>query len=500
MSMLAILIKGAWKAAGQGKAKEFRERVRSEIAKNKLGVKGRLIAYSALVLVSVFAAFRIARPRGDGRKIKSLGNNTRRARWMGYSVALLFFGGFGLWSAMAPLASAAIAPGVVSPDGSRKTVQHLEGGIIRSINVREGDEVQAGEKLVTLENVNALARYEELTERLVFLLAKQARLEAEESDQDSIAFPTDFVKEYGHRAELAMKSQQDLFDNRQETQNAREEILSKRISQLREEIEGLTEVIAAQKQQVKLFDEEIQTAEKLLGKKLEKRSNLLTRQRERASVDASRASNVANIAKLRQQIGETELQILATRQQGREQVSEQLSEVRAELAGLRSQLPQRADALARTTVTAPISGRVMNVLVTTEMGGVLKPGDPILDIVPDDARLIVDAKVRPRDIDSVRSGLRARIILTAYSQRNLPYIYGTVRSVSADRLTDQRSGEAYFLARVEVDAKELEALQDEVELVAGMPADVLILTGDRTLFDSLFKPVADSFRYSFREN
>jgi HlyD family secretion protein/epimerase transport system membrane fusion protein len=494
-----VLVKSAWKAAGQGKAREFNGQVRNGIANNNLGIKGRLLAYAALMLVFLFSAIRFSWLRGSGRATRSLGRTTRRARWMGYSIALMFFGGFGLWSVMAPLASAAIAPGVVSPDGSRKTVQHLEGGIIRSINVHEGDEVHAGEKLVTLENVTALARYEELTERLVFLLAKEARLAAEESDHASIAFPADLVEEYGHRAELAMKSQQDLFDNRRETQNAREEILSKRILQLREEIDGLTEVIAAQEQQIKLFDEEIQTAEKLYGKKLEKRSNLLTRQRERAAVDASRASNVADIAKLHQQIGETELQILATRQQGREQVSEQLSEVRAELAGLRSQLPQRADALARTTVTAPISGRVMNVLVTTEMGGVLKPGDPILDIVPDDARLIVDAKVRPRDIDSVRSGLRARIVLTAYSQRNLPYIYGTVRSVSADRLTDERTGEAYFLARVEVDTNELEALKDEVELVAGMPADVLILTGDRTLFDSLFKPVADSFRYSFRE-
>jgi HlyD family secretion protein/epimerase transport system membrane fusion protein len=226
---------------------------------------------------------------------------------------------------------------------------------------------------------------------------------------------------------------------------------------------------------------------------------LLALQRELAGLQAERAANRAGIARLGQQIGETELQIHAMRQQTLEEISEQLTGVRAELGAVRSQIPEREDALFRTSVLAPISGRVMNVQVTTEGGGILPPGGSVLDIVPEDGKLVIDARVRPQDIVGVVPGMRARVLLTAYNQRNLPQMFGEVASVSADRLIDERTGEPYFLAKVHVSSDEIEALDADVTLAPGMPADVMILNGERTVLDYLIKPFSDSIRMSFRE-
>ena len=192
------------------------------------------------------------------------------------------------------------------------------------------------------------------------------------------------------------------------------------------------------------------------------------------------------------------MQLLTTRQQEKEQVDEELTKVGADLAELRSQLPSRQDVLSRTTILAPISGMVMNVRITTATG-VIKPGEPILDIVPAQAKLIIDAQIKPTDIDVVHPGLKARVLLTAYRQRSLPEIHGTLRSISADRLVEDRSGNAYFLAKIEVDPAELNRLKD-IRLIPGMPAEVMILTGERTPLQYLLRPLLESVTKSFRQD
>jgi HlyD family type I secretion membrane fusion protein len=216
-------------------------------------------------------------------------------------------------------------------------------------------------------------------------------------------------------------------------------------------------------------------------------------------VRGARATNQASIASDEESIGETRLQLLNTREQWQEKIAEELSQVRADLAAVRSELPSRADVLTRTVLTAPLAGTVMNVRVTTGTG-VVKPGEPLLDLVPDDARLVIDARVKPTDMDIVRAGQRARVLFTAYGQRNLPEIFGRLRSISADRMTDERTGEPYFLAKVEVAPAELKRLAPEIELTPGMPAEVMILTGERTLLDYLIRPFIVSVTKSFREN
>ncbi len=466
----------------------------------------RTIAIATALLILVMLVYLLAkiffrRPSNLSPRT-SLSSQTRSAWLLGCIVSILFFGVLGIWAWYAPIASAALAPGVVSPDGSKKTVQHLEGGIIRQIHVREGQHVDVGATLITLENVRALARLDEFRERMIYLLATESRLEAEMGDLDEISFsfPEALHAEAGQRVKVAQLGQTQLFDNRRETHEARKRILAKQIDQLNEQIIGLKEVIDAQNQQHDLIRQELKAVKKLYEQGLQRLSPYLALQRQEADLKAERATNRASIARIGQQIGETELQLTAISQHSKEQVSEELSQVRTELATIRSQIPERTDALLRTIVKAPIAGRILNIQVTTEEGGILRPGGDILDIIPDNAVPIIDARVRPNDIDTVFPGMKAQVILTAYSQRNLPRMYGTLQSVSADRFVDERTGDPYFLAKVEVDRDGANKLNQDVELLVGMPAEVMLLTGERTFFDFLVKPFTDSIRSSFKED
>ncbi len=454
------------------------------------------LAAAALAVGLLGLRRRRAAPAGAGGPLAAYVRGPRR---MGWAAILLFFGLGGGLAAAIPLASAALAPGVISPDGSRKAVQHLEGGIVRAIHVREGDVVAPGQPLVTLEGTQARADLGELHERMLYLTAIEARLTAEQVQATRILRPGT-IDALGSADAVAavLKGQQDLFESRKATQTGRERILEQRILQLREESNGLREVITAQDTQLRLIQQEIDSVNILLLKGLERVPRLLGLQRQQAELRGERANNKSRIARNDQAIGQTEMELLTTRQQMREKVNEELGTVRTELATLRSKLPARTDVLARTTVAAPIGGTVMNVRVTTETG-VVKPGEMLLEIVPGEAKLIIDARVRPGDIDVVRAGLRTKVVFSAFAQRNLPQFHGTLRSISADRLTDERTGEHYFLAKVEVDADDIKALRPDQVLSAGMPADVYVLTGERTTLDYLVRPFVDSLGKSFRE-
>lgn len=454
-----------------------------------------LLAVVVLVLLRLFWR-RTSQPAAGGT---SLAAYVRGPRRMGWTTILLFFGLGGGLAAAVPLASAALAPGVISPDGSRKAVQHLEGGIVRAIHVREGDRVEVGQPLLTLEGTQARADLGELHERMLYLTAMEARMVAEQKRASTIQPPQD-IHALGTPAIVAavLKGQQDLFESRIATQTGRESILTKRVMQLREESNGLGEVIAAQTTQLALIQHEVDTVNVLLQKGLERVPRLLALQRQQAELKGERANNKARIARNDQAIGQTEIELLTTREQQREKVNEEIGTVRTELATLRSKLPARTDVLARTTIAAPMAGTVMNVRVTTQTG-VVKPGEMLLEIVPSEVKLIIDARVSPNDIDVVRAGMRTKVVFSAFAQRNLPQFHGSLRSVSADRMTDERTGEAYFLAKVEVDPADLKALGADQVLSAGMPTEVYILTGQRTTLDYLVRPFVDSIHKSFRE-
>ncbi len=413
---------------------------------------------------------------------------------------IVFFVGVGLvWGGSAPIAGATIAPGVVSPDGRRRTVQHLEGGIIHQLLIEEGEQVTAGEPLIVLEETQALADYRRILSQQQTFAAMQARLEAEQASAEAVTFPRWLLEESGNAAVAEIiETQQTLFETRRVAQENRALILEQRIAQLDEEIIGLEAQIESQNRQLALIASEVEDVQELVNRGLERRTRLLALQRQAADIEGARGENQASIARARQTIGETELQILNLEADRQDAIANELNQVRFGRAGVEQELLRTQDVLARTSITAPISGIIVENRFST-VGGVVRPGEPILDIVPQEEELLIDARISPIDIDSVEIGMTAQVILTAYSQRRLPRIDGILRSISADRLVDDVTGEAYFLARIEVDLAELAELEDQVTLTAGMPAEVYILTGERTALEYLLEPVLQSFRRAFRE-
>ena len=413
----------------------------------------------------------------------------------------LGLGGFGLWAAAAPLAGAAIAQGVISPDGSRRTVQHLEGGIIQRILVEDGSVVQPGDPLIVLEDVQARAGHDVLRARIHTLAAAQARLLAEQAGAADIRFPDWLIEAtVADAAALeAMVAQRQLFRTRAQALADRRAILARRIAQLREEIAGLEAQIVADGRQIELIAGEIEGLEHLYRKGLTPKTRLLELQREQSDIEGDRAERRARIARVHQAIGQTELQIVAQGTALVDQANEELSRVQAELAEVEQRLVASQDVLARTLIKAPSAGTVVELRFHTP-GGVIRPGEPVLDIVPDNEELLVDARLSPLDIDVVAAGLPAQIILPAFKQRHLPRIEGRVRRVSADAIVDPHSGERYFEARIEIDPAQFAALEPPVALAPGMPAEVYITIAERTMLDYLLQPVFDSLRRAFRES
>lgn len=417
----------------------------------------------------------------------------------GMLVVLLIGAGFGGWAATAPLAGGAVAPGVISPDGSRKTIQHLEGGIIGEIMVRDGDLVAAGAPLVTLEDTQARAAHEMLLHQYHGLLAVQARLTAERLGQGRIDFPSDLLAASdapGIREIMEVQGQ--LFTTLRDAQASRRRVLEQRIQQIRDQIHGLEAQLASSVERLAIVEEELSAKEFLFEKKLVAKPVVLAVRRAQSEIEGDRGEYQAAIAQSEQQIGEAELEILAVDALRASEIASELAETRGELAQVKQQLSASEDTLQRTVITAPVSGTVVDLRFKTR-GGVIQPGEAILDIVPANDDLLIDARLAPTDIDVVHAGLLAQVHLSAYSQRGLPRIEGKVRSVSADSLHDEQTGMSYYLVRVEVDRENLSQLGMDVQLVPGMPAEVLIVTGERTLLGYLLQPLRDLLWRSLRE-
>jgi HlyD family secretion protein len=439
-------------------------------------------------------------PRAESANPDALRASTRGPVLAGIVVTALLITAFGGWASTAPLAAGAVAPGVISPDGSRKTIQHLEGGIISEIMVRDGDVVEVGAPLVILEDTRARAAYEMQLKQYQGLRAAEARLTTERLGRDGIDFPQDLLAASGE-AEVReiLEVQRQLFATRREALVLRKQVLQQRIRQVRDQIRGLEAQLASSVQRLEIVEDELAGKEILFEKALIPKPQVLAVRRAREEIAGDRGEYQAAIAQSQQKIGETELELVALDAERADEVATEIDRVRGELATLREQLRASEDTLKRTVITAPVSGTVVGLRMKTQ-GGVIQQGEPILDIVPAEDDLLIDARVAPIDIDVVHPGLLAQVHLSAFRSRNLPQIEGKVRSVSADSIRDEKTGMSYYLARVEVDRESLSGLGMDVQLVPGMPAEVLIVTGERTLTDYLLEPLRDVFRRSLRES
>ncbi len=425
-------------------------------------------------------------------------SSPRRFIVIGFVVIVVLFGGAGTWAAMVSLSSAAIAPGVVTVDTNWRVVQHLEGGIVEAILVRDGDRVDQGDLLLRLDATHAEATNLIVQSELDLARATQARLIAERDGAEAIAFPPALIERRSiPEVAVVVAGQEILFAARRESLAGQIDILNQRIAQHRDQISGLEVQQSASFQQIDLIEQELGGLRELYEEGYVTRSRILALERESQRLRGERGEDLAAIARAEEAIGEAELQIIQLRKDLREEVITELRNVQAQIFDLEQRQVSAADVLDRIEIRAPASGTIIGMTVHT-IGGVIVPGDPIMNIVPDGDPLIIEARVKPTDIENVVVGQAAEVRFPGLSQRTTPSLNGQVLTISADRLSDGAEGEDYYQARIAIAPEELDRLTD-MDLVPGMPAEVMILTGERTALTYLMDPILAGLNRSFRE-
>ncbi|WP_207478302.1 HlyD family type I secretion periplasmic adaptor subunit [Arenibaculum pallidiluteum] len=423
----------------------------------------------------------------------------RRTALWGTVAVVIGFGGFLGWSLTAELDSAAIAQGTLMVDSHRKTISHLEGGILRELLVREGDVVAPGQPLLRLDATQSGAIVAQLQSQYWMALARAARLRAEQADSRGIAFPDEILQaaEATPVAREAMDAERQLLETRRRTLEGQVAVQQRRIVQLKEEIVALGTQRVATRDRLRYTEDELRVVKSLLDKGYERKPRLLELQRAAAELQGRLGEIAGEQSQAEQGIATAELEILNLRSARATEVADELQRSQTTAADLAERLRGAADILRRNEITAPQGGRVTNIRFFTP-GGAIPQGAPILDLVPQDDELVVTARVMPQDIDVVHVGQSASVRLTAYKQRRVPPIDGTVLAVSADQLEDPRSGNAYFEARIRLSAEAVAGAHG-VELYPGMPAEVMIRGPARLAIDYFTAPIAESMGRAFRE-
>lgn len=434
---------------------------------------------------------RAARPRAG----------MRGALLLGFTGLFIAVGGFGVWATTAPLESGVVAPGTLTLWGKRKQVQNLDGGIIKSFKVKDGDRVEKGDVLIEFDPLIPATHVAMARVGFLAALAAEARLLAERDGAATIAWPDELASEAAQdpRVQALVRSQQQLFEARR-TQNAGDtHILESRIAQLKDQISGFEQERSASTQQLDMARQEQETVADLYAKQYTTRDRVLSIKREIFQLEGNIGALTAQMAAANKEVGETELSLAQINNKTMTDVLDQLKEAQARVLDLREQYDAARGELDRTLVRAPASGIVFNSQVHT-VGGVVRGGETLLEIVPSDGPLVVEVRLRPQDVDSVQVGQSTEIKLTAFKQRTTPPLSGKVIFVSADTVTEPHSGQTYYVADIQPDGQSLgELAKLHMQLQPGMPAETLINTGKRTAMAYLMQPLADSMSRAWRE-
>lgn len=418
------------------------------------------------------------------------------AGWVVLAVAL---GGFGTWAVTAPLSNGVTAQGTMMVDSNRKSIQHLEGGIVKEILVRDGDAVAAGQPLVRLDETQLLATLKLTQGRLDDAMAQQARLSAERANRDAITFAPDLVQRARTEVEVAeiLDGHRQLFQARRESLVGQVDVLNNRIEQSQSQIQGLERQVASTEQQMVLIKRELAGKQELAVKGYTAEVQVMAVERELARLDGMRGEHTAQIAQVQQAMNEARLQILNLQTKFREDAESQLREAEAQVFDLSERLGATKAQFQRLTVTAPVDGTVVDLTAHTH-GGVVAPGQRILDVVPADDTLVVEAQVATSDIDDVHPGMPAEVHFSSFSRGTTPTLKGSVGTVSADRLVHEKTGVPFYRVRVNVDPDSLDGLNG-LKLVPGMPAEVMVNKNSRTLFDYFLVPFQQLVARSLRK-
>ncbi len=422
---------------------------------------------------------------------------TRMPMIVGLITSIVFVGGFALWSVLAPLAEASIAPGVIRVEGTRRTVSHLEGGIVREILVRDGSKVKVGDVMVRLDMIQADSSLETQRAQRWALLAQDARLNAEIAQRREIAFPADLLASPDPRAIEAVSGQRALFLARQASVNSQVQVLEARVDQQTAVIAGARGQLVATQRQLVLIRQEESMRRGLVQQGLARLPDLLAVQRSMAGLEGSLVDLNGQIDRAQASIAEARKQMQQTVDQRLQEAGTDLRDVRSKLSDTEERLRAASDIVTRRDIVAQEAGTIVNLRQFT-IGGIVKPGDPVMDLVPDGDRLVAEVNVQPNDIDTVYPGLVAEVRLPAFKQRLVPYLHGHVTWVAADVTTNEQSRQQYYRAFIAIDPDQLAALPN-VFLTPGMPVEGHIKIGERSFFRYITQPIRDSFHRSFRE-
>lgn len=414
----------------------------------------------------------------------------------GLLTIVMAFGGFFGWAFAASLDSAAIAPGTVIVDSRRKTVTHLEGGILREIRVAEGDRVKAGDVLFRLDDTAARSSLDQLRSQRIGAIVKLARLRTEIERAPAIAWPAELDLSSPWVGNV-VAAEERLFDSRRQEHDARLEILREKIAQYADMSRALDQQAKANERQLTLVRGQLKSVRGLYEKGYERKTRVVELEVQVADMEARASELESRKSEAAQLAASAKLEIATTNTERQSQINTELQETQLQLAEIGDQLIASEDVLRRIDIRAPEDGLVTDLRFHT-IGSSIGAGEPIVDLVPFNDRMVVEAHVSPRHIDSLYVGLPVRVRLTAYNQRMLPPLDGELRYVAADQQIDERSGDPYFVARVSIDPDSIAEAQ-EVQLHPGMPAEVVIVTGERRVIDYLAAPLVDSMRRAFKE-
>jgi HlyD family secretion protein len=435
----------------------------------------------------------------SGVETKGARRSIRLHLIIGLAVVIVLAGGFGGWASTVQISGALIAPGAVVVDSNVKKVQHPTGGVVGEVRVRDGDLVKAGDIVVRLDDTVTKASLAIVVKTLNGLYARAARLEAEQRGDSQLTFPPQLTERADDPdVQNVMTSESKLFEVRVYGRAGQKAQLRERVSQLNEEIGGLTAQEKAKDQEIALVEKELVGVRQLYDQHLVQLTRLTTLERDAARLNGERAQYISSRAQAKGKITETELQIIQVDKDMVSDVSKDLRETNDKIGEFVERKVTAEDQLRRVDIRAPQDGMVLQSTVHT-VGGVITAGDAMMMIVPQADDLSVEAKVDPKDIDKLQIGQKTLMRLSAFNQRTTPELNGAVTRVSADVTTDQRTGQSYYTIRVSLPPTEVARLGDNNKLIPGMPVEAFVQTGDRTMLSYLIKPLHDQLMRSFRE-
>ncbi|MCG6658035.1 HlyD family type I secretion periplasmic adaptor subunit [Halomonas campisalis] len=435
----------------------------------------------------------------EGEYSEKLPTSDKGYKRLGLVILLVAFGGFGTWALTASLAVAVVAPGNVSMESFKRTVQHLEGGIVREILIEDGEHVEAGQPLIILSDTQSRSQLEIARSQYLLNRAMEVRLFAEQQGLDHLDFPTELLDSEEPRVQQVLAVQQSLFTARRQSLIGSLESLDEQSQQMREQIEGLKSQIDVNTRRVRSLRSEAEDFRSLFREGLGDNQRLRELERQVMEYEGRIAQHRSEIASLKSRISENQLQKEVRRQEFQKEVGEQLRDAQAQIAEAEERIVSLRDQVERTTLHAPVSGTVVDRQVHT-IGAVIRAGDPILDIVPGDDGFVVEARIPNRDIDHIYRGQHAEIRFSAFNQRLTNVIDGEIIYVSADSFEDEATGQRYYRARVRVTEEGKQDMTEQMQLLSGMPAEVMIRTGERTFASYIAKPITDMLARAMRED